>query len=132
MIDFYSVGLSLGSAVIVALLTRYFQNSDFERLSRQADFVAFANAVAEMSQADHGSPERKVTTGKMIASKSSIILHASRSVIDALHRQQQHKIIADDQSKTDFVRLLAAMRKDLGGGYVPEFEAKVKSILFEG
>lgn len=84
-----------------------------------------------MSQATHGSAERSVATTKMIEAKAKILLNGSDAVVRSLEKYSRHRVLASDESYSDFCRMIKAMRIDVGGIVAWDFEKDARAIMFE-
>src|SRR4051794_2124312 len=108
-------GAAVLGGLLQALVSWVQSHRQFVRDSRQKDYELFVEGVAEMSQAPHGSPERKAATAKMIEGKAKILLNGSPRVVAALERQSSHAVVSGERAFDDFCALVEVMREDVGG-----------------
>jgi hypothetical protein len=128
--------IGFGGAILGGLIQSIFSyqqaHARFVRDSRQRDYNLFVEAIAGMSQAVANSKERQQFVAKAIEAKGKIILNSSSTVLEAMVAYSKHSALASEKSYSDFAKLLAAMRADIGGEVADSLEAQVRAILFEG
>jgi hypothetical protein len=100
--------------------------------SREINLFGTLGNVITTCQAAQNSSERSEFVRRAIEAKGRIILNSSPTVLNALAKYSAHAELASEESYSDFAKLLAAMRSDIGGDEDQTFEAKVRAILFEG
>ncbi len=134
--ELISAFIGFGGAIIGGLIQAGFSyrqaHAQFIRDSRQRDYNLFVEAIAGMSQASAGSIERRNFVAKAIEAKGKIILNSSPTVLAAMVQYSRHEALASEESFSDFAKLLAAMRTDIGGNVTEALAPQVRAILFEG
>ncbi len=122
---------ALVGGFVQAHLTSRREKRNFRWALNRDNYGLFMQAVARKAAYPNPCPQRVEATQTQIEAIARILLQGSPEVLQALDKFQGHGVLNSEEGYTDFGRLVGAMRADVGGSKIPQFEQVVRSTLFE-
>jgi hypothetical protein len=130
-VAFIALVSAMLGAVVTAAFTSWRERRAFRWAMNRDNYVLFMDAVARKATYPVGSVERMEASRVHVEATARILLQGSPDVVTALDEFQNRGVLKSEEDFLVFARLVAAMRKDVGGKSVPDFVSLARSALFE-
>ena len=100
-----------------------------KRDAQREEYGRFINVLSDLAYTPTNSKAYAELWTTFFEQKAKIILYCSPSVFEALLAHAKSTNIED--LNRNYCRVIAAMRADMGGKNIPNFEAGIKAIMLD-